>query len=123
MARSKNVKEIVVPARIRSYKYRARVCLKTGRVLGVRAGCRRWSGFTQAENHYRGLGKYGQCPSVQLYNPDLLISRVAGATATWQVRAHLNTWSARQDAIATLKLLKRKVERLQNRIRRPRRAR
>jgi hypothetical protein len=42
----------------RPYFITAKLNRATGRVLGIKAGCRRWRDFTEALAHYTGGGRY-----------------------------------------------------------------
>lgn len=56
-ARATDVKIIKIACLIRTYVYTATISNKTGKLLGIRAGCRRWKTFDEARNHYSGNGR------------------------------------------------------------------
>lgn len=43
----------------RSYLVHVRVSKKTGKVLSIRAGCRRWDSFEEALEHYGSKSRWG----------------------------------------------------------------
>lgn len=53
-------KVIAIESHRRDYTYRAFVDRRTGKLIRVTAGCRRWNDFKQAQDHYKGDIMEGQ---------------------------------------------------------------
>lgn len=91
-----------VDCHIRRYTYRAFLNRKTGRLLRIEAGCRTWHSFTEAKNHYNGLG----------LNPEFASSNIADVLKIrlWDgVMIYAQRWEARE----VLRKLERKVAKRQ----------
>lgn len=87
-------------ANIRHYTYTAHLSAKTGKLLKIVAGCRKWKTFEEAEAHYRGSTPAGEKWS-DGYTPMSDVVR----------------WACRQEARMLLNRLRGDVARAQRRLR------
>lgn len=110
-----NVRIVSLNSHIRRWRYEARLCVRTGRLLGVRAGCRRWSNFAQAKAHYEGGGKYERAfDDSRKWMLSRIQDNLMRSSDYW---AGLNRYAEREEALCLLDRLKRRTYRAQERIR------
>lgn len=117
MKRNPALRYVSRESNLRHYTYTARICKMTGRLLGVRAGCRRWKNFRDALDHY---GVHEQawrrspvaCEKWRNDHGRAILNQAEG----WKPYA---VWFAeRREARELLKKLRRDVQIIQRRIRR-----
>jgi len=120
MKRNPNVRYVSRESNLRRYVYTARVCKLTGRLLGIRAGCRRWKNFRDALDHY-GIHEQAwrrnpvACDKWQNQYGEARLRDGEGHVIN---TSYPRWWAERQEARELLRKLRRDVQKIQRRIRR-----
>lgn len=105
-----NLKRITVSCNIRSYAYTAHLDRKTGKIMAITAGCRKWRTFKKAFKHYDS-GRFSKAERVAFFH-------VGGTVYSGANHGHRYVTSLeRCESRAVLKNLQRKCDAFKEKVR------